>query len=64
MAAFPPVDMQIQSADPIGLIRAVFENVLVSLQLTPALQNVGLMSVSVADVGLTLKQLWANFSLE
>ena len=26
--------------------------------------NVGLMSVNVADVGLTLKQLWANYSLE
>ena len=26
--------------------------------------NVGLMSVNVADVGLTLKQFWANFSLE
>ena len=26
--------------------------------------NVGLMSVNVADVGLTLKQLWANVSLE
>ena len=26
--------------------------------------NVGLMSVNVADVGLTLKQHWANFSLE
>ena len=25
--------------------------------------NIGLMSVSVADVGLTLKQHWANFSL-
>ena len=39
MAAFPPVDMQIQSADPISLIRAVLKNVLASLQLTPALQN-------------------------
>ena len=26
--------------------------------------NVGLMSANVADVGLTLKQHWANFSLE
>ena len=40
MAAFPPVDMQIQSADPISLIRAVLKNVLASLQLTPALQLV------------------------
>ena len=26
--------------------------------------NVGLMSANVADVGLTLKQYWANFALE
>ena len=26
--------------------------------------EVGLMSASIADVGLTLKQHWANFSLE
>ena len=39
MAAFPPVDMQIQSADPISLIRAVLKNVLASLQLTPALHT-------------------------
>ena len=26
--------------------------------------NVGLMSANVADLGLTLKQHWANFSLE
>ena len=26
--------------------------------------NVGLMSANVADVGLTLKQHWTNFSLE
>ena len=31
--------MQIQSADPIGLKRAVLENVLASLQLTPALHT-------------------------
>ena len=40
MAAFPPVDMQIQSADPNGLIRAVLENVLASVKLTPALHRV------------------------
>ena len=41
MAAFPPVDMQIQSADQISLIRAVLKNVSASLQLTPALQSDG-----------------------
>ena len=39
MAVFLPVDMQIQSADPISLIRAVLKNVLASLQLTPALHT-------------------------